>query len=127
MVLLPYTFDTTEERSNIMKKIKSKDTDPEIMLAKELWKRGIRYRRNYTSLPGKPDIAITKYKIVIFVDGEFWHGYNWEDKKERIKANRDYWIRKIEKNIERDKQNNIKLERCGWAVLRFWEHTLKKI
>lgn len=123
---LPYSFNTTEERSNIMKKIKSKDTEPEVRLAKELWRRGIRYRKNYSLLPGKPDIAITKYKIAVFVDGEFWHGYNWEEKKERIKANRYYWIKKIEKNIERDKENNIKLKQCGWAVLRFWEHTVKK-
>ena len=81
---LPYSFNTTEERSNIMKKIKSKDTEPEVRLAKELWKRGIRYRKNYSLLPGKPDIAITKYKIAVFVDGEFWHGYNWEEKKEKL-------------------------------------------
>jgi len=123
---LPYCFITTETRSNIMKRIRSKDTQPEIMLAKELWKRGIRYRRNYTVLPGKPDIAITKYKIAIFVDGEFWHGYEWERKKERIKANRDYWITKIEKNIQRDMENNIRLEQSGWTVLRFWEHEVKK-
>ena len=118
--MLSYNFITTEQRSNIMKKIRGKDTEPEITLARELWRRGIRYRKNYRLLPGKPDIAITKYRIAVFVDGEFWHGYAWESKKERIKANKDYWIKKIERNIERDKEINIKLEQSGWIVLRFW-------
>ena len=111
--MLSYNFITTEQRSNIMKKIRGKDTEPEITLARELWRRGIRYRKNYSLLPGKPDIAITKYRIAVFVDGEFWHGYDWESKKERIKANKDYWIKKIERNIERDKEINIKLEQSG--------------
>jgi DNA mismatch endonuclease (patch repair protein) len=123
---LPYDFITTEERSNLMKKIRSKDTKAEVTLAKELWKRGIRYRKNYGLLPGKPDIAITKYRIAVFVDGEFWHGYNWETKKKRIKANRDYWIKKIERNMERDQETNTKLEKSGWVVLRFWETEVKK-
>lgn len=77
-------------------------------------------------MPGKPDIAITKYRIAVFVDGEFWHGYNWETKKKRIKANRDYWIKKIERNMERDQETNTKLEKSGWVVLRFWEAEVKK-
>lgn len=124
--MLPYDFVTTEKRSNTMKRIRGRDTKPEVLLAKTLWRRGIRYRKNYALLPGKPDIAITKYKIAIFVDGEFWHGYNWESKKERIKANRDYWIRKIEGNMERDKVNNIKLEQSGWIVLRFWANEVEE-
>lgn len=123
---MPYDFDTTPERSNIMKKIRGVDTKPEVLLRKELWARGVRYRKNYDKLPGKPDIAITKYKIAVFVDGEFWHGYNWEEKKQKIKSNRDYWVNKIEKNMERDRLNNIKLEEIGYKVFRFWEKEVKK-
>ena len=78
---MAYDFDTTTERSQLMKKIHSTDTKAEIALRKALWANGIRYRKNYAKLPGKPDIAIVKNKIAIFVDGEFWHGYNWEEKK----------------------------------------------
>ena len=115
-------METKEYRSQMMAKIKSTGGKAEDMLAKSLWHRGIRYFRNYKKLPGKPDIAITKYKIAVFVDGEFWHGYDWENQKiNRIKTNRDYWIPKIEKNIERDKRVNQELEKMGWFVIRFWE------
>ena len=78
LIVLPYKFETTEHRTKIMKRIKSKATTPEIMLSKLLWRDGFRYRKNYSKLPGKPDIVISKFKIAIFIDGEFWHGYNWE-------------------------------------------------
>lgn len=117
---MSYDFNTTEERSKIMSSIGSKDTEPEIKLRKALWHKGYRYRKNYKELPGTPDIAITKYKLAIFVDGEFWHGYNWEEKKKKISKNRDYWIPKIEKNIERDKKFKQELEKMGWVVMRFW-------
>lgn len=123
---MAYTFITTPERSKIMSKIKSKDTKPEILLAKRLWEEGVRYRKNYSKLPGKSDIAITKYKIAIFIDGEFWHGYNWNEKKKKIVQNRDYWIPKIEKNIQRDIKNNELLQELGWKVIRIWEKDLKK-
>ncbi len=123
---MAYDFDTTTERSQLMKKIHSTDTKAEIALRKALWANGIRYRKNYAKLPGKPDIAIVKNKIAIFVDGEFWHGYNWEEKKQRIKPNRSYWIPKIDKTIKRDKENNEKIRKIGWTVLRFWEHEIKK-
>ena len=77
-------------------------------------------------MPEKPDIILTKYKIAIFIDGEFWHGYRWEEKKKKLKANRGYWIPKIEKNILRDRQNNRKLKKAGWKVVRFWEHQINK-
>ena len=77
-------------------------------------------------MPEKPDIILNKYKIVIFIDGEFWHGYHWEEKKKKLKANRGYWIPKIEKNILRDRQNNRKLKKAGWKVVRFWEHQINK-
>ena len=116
-----YGFTTTSKRSKLMTKIKSEDTKPETFLRKSLWRRGYRYRKNVSELPGKPDIVFKKKQLAIFVDGEFWHGYNWEEKKNNIKRNRDYWIPKIEKNIERDKKNTAKLETDGWTVLRFWE------
>ena len=119
-------YKTTPERSKLMGRIKSTETKPEIALRKELWKIGLRYRINVKKLPGCPDIVIRKNKLVIFVDGEFWHGYNWEIKKQRIKSNRDFWIPKIERNMQRDIQNKIELEQLGFKVVRFWEHEIKK-
>lgn len=123
---MAYKFKTTKERSQIMKKIKGVDTTPEIFFRKALWAEGIRYRKNNKKLPGKPDICISRHKVVVFIDGEFWHGYKWAKKKKKIKANRKYWIPKIEKNIVRDKKNNRLLRKDGWKVLRFWEHEIKK-
>jgi len=82
-------------------------------VANALWHEGIRYRKNFKKLPGSPDIAITKYKIAIFVDGEFWRGEDWENRKEKLKFNREYWIEKIEENIARDKRNDILLKEQG--------------
>lgn len=108
-----------------MKKIRSSNTIPELSLRKELWKLGYRYRLNVSKLKGKPDIVFNKFKLVVFVDGEFWHGYEWKKKKPKIKANREYWIKKIERNIERDKENAKSLLSMGYVVLRFWEHEIK--
>jgi DNA mismatch endonuclease (patch repair protein) len=119
-------FYTTKQRSKHMSKIKSKDTNPEIKLRKFLWGLGIRYRKNVKKLPGSPDIVISKYKLVIFIDGEFWHGFNWATKKQKLKSNRDFWIPKIERNMQRDKENNLRLQNNGWKVMRFWEHQIKK-
>lgn len=119
-------FETTPERSAIMSKIRSTQTILEIKLRKELWKKGIRYRINVKRLPGSPDIVVNKYKLIIFVDGGFWHGYNWEQKKEKVKTNRDFWITKIERNMQRDQENNECLKSLGYTVLRFWDHELKK-
>ena len=109
-----------------MSKIRSVDTKAELLLRKALWNAGFRYRLHNKKLPGKPDITITKYKLAIFVDGEFWHGYKWKDKKPKIKNNRAYWIPKLERNIARDKNNNKLLKKMGWNVLRFWEQQVKK-
>ena len=109
-----------------MARIKSEDTKPEIKLRKFLWSLGIRYRKNVKKLSGTPDIVISKYKLAIFVDGEFWHGYNWDEKKEKIKSNRDFWIPKIERNIQRDKAVNEYYSKSGWKVMRFWEHEVNK-
>lgn len=105
--------------SNQMKKVHSKDTKPELILRKALWKEGIRYRKNYNGLIGKPDIAITSSKIAIFVDGEFWHGYNFADNKKRLHHNKEKWIKKIEKNMARDKKVNRILAKQGWKVMRY--------
>ena len=115
-----YVFDTSEQRSEIMRCIKGKNTLPEVLLRKALWAKGIRYRINDKRLPGRPDIHIAKAKIAIFVDGEFWHGKNWELKKHKIKSNRDYWITKIEKNMIRDERVTIELESMGYNVIRLW-------
>ncbi len=119
-------FYTTTDRSKLMGQIKSKNTKPEVLLRKELWKRGFRYRLNLNKLPGKPDIVLTKQKVVIFVDGEFWHGYQWDEKKEKIKSNRGFWIPKIERNIQRDEEVNDELANLGWFVIRFWQQKIVK-
>lgn len=117
---------TPEQRKKNMQAIKNKDTSIELYLRKALWHEGIRYRKNYKELPGKPDIAITKYHIAIFCDSDFWHGYDWETRNQRIKSNRTYWIQKIEKNIQRDKAVTHQLQEAGWIVLRFWEWQINK-
>lgn len=119
-------FYTTRERSDLMRKIKSKDTKPEKKLRELLWGLGIRYRKNVKKLPGTPDIVLRKYNLVIFVDGEFWHGYNWEEKKDKIKSNRGFWIPKIERNMQKDKSVDQYFSEKGWTVMRFWEHEIKK-
>lgn len=111
-----------------MKNIRSKDTSIENLLRKALWHRGYRYRKNYNKLPGKPDIVLTKYKIAIFCDGEFFHGKDWEILKPRLEKsdNGDYWIDKISRNKERDEEVNKKLLFLGWTVIRFWGKDIKK-
>lgn len=109
-----------------MKHNKSKDTKPELSLRKELWKRGLRYRKNYKGVCGKPDIVFLKAKIAVFVDGKMWHGYNWEHQKNDFKSHREFWIPKIEQNIERDSIVNKTLTEQGWQVLRFWDFEIKK-
>ncbi len=109
-----------------MKKIRSQNTKAEISLRKGLWALGVRYRKNHKKMPGSPDIVITRYKVVVFVDGEFWHGHNWAIKRDKIKTNQAFWIPKIERNIERDIENNKALEMLGFTVIRFWEHEIKK-
>lgn len=117
---------TPEQRKKNMRAIRSKDTTIELALRKALWQRGIRYRKNYKGLIGKPDIVITKYRIAVFCDSDFWHGYDWENRKARIKSNQNYWIPKIERNMKRDREVTEALVEQGWIVLRFWEHTIRK-
>lgn len=117
---------TSEQRHKNMQAIKSKDTSIELLLRKRLWKEGIRYRKNYNRVCGKPDIAITKYKIAVFCDSEFWHGKDFEKSTERIGTNSDYWQLKIKRNIERDLAVNNALTEAGWTVLRFWGKEIVK-
>ena len=109
-----------------MRAIKSKDTKEEVRLAKALWKRGYRYRKHDKTVFGTPDLSFKKYKIAIFVDGEFFHGKNWEMVKKRLDTNKDYWINKIERNQERDIIVNNYLASKGWIVLRFWSKDVQK-
>ena len=122
----PKHYDTTPATRKRMSHVHLKRGKAENKLALSLWHKGIRYRRNYKKLPGSPDIAITKYKIAIFVDGEFWHGYDWKNKKKRLKRNREYWIQKIEENMKRDKRDDQLLKDSGWTVLHFWEKMVLK-
>ena len=119
---------TKEQRHKNMSHIKSKDTSIEVKLRKALWSRGYRYRKNYNELPGKPDIAITKYRIAIFCDSEFFHGKDWEVLKPRLQKgdNAEYWIPKIQRNRERDDEINKKLLFLGWTVIRFWGRDIMK-
>lgn len=119
-------FYTTKKRSKIMSKIRGKNTKPELLFRKALWSRGVRYRINNKQLPGTPDISIKKYKLGIFIDGEFWHGYNWDEKKDAIKSNREFWIPKIERNMQKDEEVNTQLEELGYTVFRFWSGEVTK-
>ena len=111
---------TREQRHKNMQAVKNKDSKIELMLRMALWNKGYRYRKNYAKLEGKPDIVLSKYKVAIFCDSEFWHGYNWKVRKYDIKSNKEFWIKKIEGNIKRDKEVNKILKKQGWKVIRFW-------
>lgn len=117
---------TPEQRRKNMQAIKCSNTSIEILLRKELWRRGLRYRTDCRDVFGRPDILFPKKKIAVFCDSEFWHGYEWENRKEKIGTNREYWIPKIERNIERDREVNSVLESQGYTVIRFWGKEIKK-
>lgn len=117
---------TEEQRRKNMRAVKCKDSEIERLLRSELWKRGYRYRKNDRRLEGKPDVVLSKYKIAVFCDSEFWHGYNWDVRKEDIKSNREFWIKKIEGNMKRDAAVNEILQKQGWTVLRFWGKDIQR-
>ena len=117
---------TSEQRKKNMRAIKSSDTKPEILLRKELWRQGYRYRKNCKNIFGKPDIVFLKKKIAVFCDGEFWHGYNYKEGIDIAGTNKEYWNKKIKRNIERDKEVNEYLRKEGWIVLRFWSKKILK-
>lgn len=119
---------TKEQRHENMKNIRSKDTGIEKILRKALWNKGYRYRKNYKVLPGCPDIVLTKYKIAIFCDSEFFHGKDWEVLKPKLEKgnNSEFWVSKISRNIERDDEVDKRLLFEGWTVIRFWGNDIKK-
>lgn len=119
---------TPEQRRKSMQHNRSKDTSIELALRKALWHKGYRYRKNYKDLPGKPDIVLTKQKVVIFCDSEFFHGKDWDVKKPKLQnsKNADYWIPKIERNMRRDLENDKRLLFLGWTVIHFWGQDILK-
>ena len=119
---------TKEQRRKNMQRIKGKNTSIEVRLCKALWQKGYHYRKNYKELPGSPDIVLTKYKIAIFCDGEFFHGKDWDKLTARLEKGEkgEYWIKKITRNMERDEEINKQLMFKGWTVLRFWGDEIKK-
>jgi len=119
-------FLTPEQRSKLMSAIRSTNTKDEVRLAKALWALGYRYRRNNKTVFGRPDFTFKKIKLAIFVDGEFFHGKNWDVDRNRIKTNSEFWIKKIERNMQRDIEVNAYLESQNWKILRFWSNDIKK-
>lgn len=119
-------FYTDKKRSAQMSKIRSRNSKPELILRKALWAKNIRFRLHDKSLPGTPDIVIKKYKLAIFVDGEFWHGFDWQKKRETIKSNRLFWIPKIERNMQKDVRVNKALRDMDYVVFRFWTQDILK-
>lgn len=107
-----------------MSKIRSKNTAPELLVFKELRKRKIYFFKHYSKIPGKPDIALPRKKIAVFIDGDFWHGYGFSKQKKRLP--KKYWQEKISSNIKRDRRIRSKLKKDGWRILRVWSHELKK-
>ena len=114
-----------EQRAKNMRAVKNKDSEIELLLRRCLWEKGLRYRKNVKSVYGHPDIAFIGKKVAVFCDSEFWHGFDWENKQNEIKSRRDFWIPKIERNIQRDAEVNRKLQAEGWLVLRFWGKEIK--
>ena len=119
-------FYTTKARSYNMSRVRGENTKPEKCFKKALWHAGLRYRSNRRRLPGKPDITFIKYKLVVFIDGSFWHGHDWDTRKKSIKSNRGFWIPKIERTMQRDREINQYYLSRGWVVLRFWDFEVKK-
>ena len=117
---------TPEQRRKNMQAVKNKDSKIELLLRNELWNHGLRYRKNVKSVYGHPDIAFIGKKVAVFVDSEFWHGFDWENRKKDFKSHQEFWIPKIERNMQRDREVNEKLRSDGWTVIRFWGKDIKK-
>ena len=118
---------TKEQRHYVMSRIRSRDTKPEVRFRKALWHLGLRYRKNWKKLPGSPDIALTRQKIAIFVDGDFWHARGHQEHPgEQVASNKEYWVRHLSRNVEHDKDVNDALTGLGWLVLRFWSSDIEK-
>lgn len=114
---------TREQRSYCMSRIKGKDTGPEILVRSELHRRGLRFRKHLKNLPGKPDVVFTKAKVVVFIDGDFWHGYRFSTWEHTVS---EFWKAKIWKNRKRDVENHRRLRGMGWTVIRLWQHELER-
>lgn len=125
-ILSKHGFLTTSERSRIMQRIHGTETRPEVELRRRLRSLRLSFDQHDRQLPGTPDFVFKRGKIVVFLDGDFWHGYNWSTRKKSITRNRKYWIKKIETNMRRDRRNRLRLQRSGWKVVRIWDHDLKK-
>jgi len=117
---------TPEQIHHNMQQVKNKDSGIELKLRIALWHKGYRYRKNVKGIYGHPDIAFIGKKVAVFCDSEFWHGYDWENRKHDFKVRQEFWIPKIERNIERDKEVNVQLEQAGWTVIRFWGREIEK-
>lgn len=120
--------EVSEKSHRNMSRIRGKDTSIEVALRKALWEKGYRFRKNYKGLPGSPDIAITKYKIAIFCDSEFFHGKDWDVLKAKLEKGKNpgYWIKKIQRNMERDREKDRILRFEGWTVIHFWGKEILK-
>jgi DNA mismatch endonuclease (patch repair protein) len=114
---------SSETASRTKAKNRAADTKCEVILRGVLWRRGFRFRKNFKGLPGKPDIVFPRERVAVFVDGDFWHGRNWDERKRKLAAgsNSAYWVAKIETNMARDKRYDAALDQLGWKVLRVWE------
>jgi DNA mismatch endonuclease, patch repair protein len=119
-------FYTSPAKSRQMARIRGKNTRPELRLRRALHAAGLRFRVAWAKLPGKPDVTVAKYKLAVFVDGEFWHGHHWEQKQAKIKSNRAFWLPKIARNQQRDAEVNAQLAALGYTVLRFWQQEVEK-
>lgn len=117
---------TREHVRHNMQAVKDRGSRIEETLGKALWAADLRYRKQYKKLPGRPDFVLVKHKIAIFCDSHFWHGYKWNKRKKDHKSNKRFWYKKIERNMERDKEINDSLMKMGWKVVRFWEHEIKE-
>lgn len=113
---------TPEQRSNCMSRIKGKDTGLETRVRSDLHRRGYRFRKHLRELPGKPDIVFTRAKVAVFIDGDFWHGFRFSMWKHKVSS---FWKTKISKTIERDTENQFRLQEMGWTVIRLWQHELE--
>ncbi len=118
--------NTKEQIARNMRSNKSKDTKPELLLRKELWHRGLRYRKNCKAVIGSPDIVFLRAQIAVFVDGKMWHGYDWEHRKNDFKSNKDFWVPKITANMEHDFAVTQSLIDLEWTVIRFWDFEINK-
>jgi DNA mismatch endonuclease (patch repair protein) len=118
----------SEASSRVKSKNRRSDTQHEQILRRELWRMGLRFRKNVETLPGKPDIVFSMARVAVFCDGDFWHGRNWKKLKPKLEqgTNAKYWLAKIAGNIDRDKRKSIILKKAGWCVIRLWESDIKR-